>query len=90
MTERKTRWELIIPSPDKTAASVVAAIDGLEAKYGDLFPKVFRSITCDNGCEFADAAGIERSASGKAPAPRSTTATHTGRVSADPMKTKTA
>lgn len=65
MTERKTRWELIIPSPDKTAASVVAAIDGLEAKYGDLFPKVFRSITCDNGCEFADAAGIERSASGK-------------------------
>ena len=56
MTERKTRWELIIPSPDKTAASVVAAIDGLEAKYGDLFPKVFRSITCDNGCEFADAA----------------------------------
>ena len=33
--------------------------------YGDLFPKVFRSITCDNGCEFADAAGIERSASGK-------------------------
>lgn len=65
MTERKTRWELIIPSPDKTAASVVAAIDGLEAKYGDLFLKVFRSITCDNGCEFADAAGIERSASGK-------------------------
>ena len=65
MTERKTRWELIIPSPDKTAASVVAAIDRLEAKYGDLFPKVFRSITCDNGCEFADAAGIERSASGK-------------------------
>ena len=65
MTERKTRWELIIPSPDKTAASVVAAIDGLEAKYGDLFPKVFRSITCDNGCEFADAAGIEQSASGK-------------------------
>lgn len=67
MTERKTRWELIIPSPDKTAASVVAAIDGLEAKYGDLFPKVFRSITCDNGCEFADAAGIERSITGRGP-----------------------
>lgn len=25
----------------------------------------YNSITCDNGCEFADAAGIERSASGK-------------------------
>ncbi len=90
MTERKTRWELIIPSPDKTAASVVAAIDGLEAKYGDLFPKVFRSITCDNGCEFADAAGIERSASGKGTRTESTTATPTGRVSADQRNPNTA
>ena len=90
MTERKTRWELIIPSPDKTAASVVAAIDGLEAKYGDLFPKVFRSITCDNGCEFADAAGLSEAQAARAPAPRSTTATPTGRVSADPTKTKMA
>ena len=30
-----------------------------------MFPLIFQSITCDNGCEFADAAGIERSASGK-------------------------
>lgn len=27
MTERKTRREIIIPSPDKTSASVVAALD---------------------------------------------------------------
>lgn len=66
MTERKTRREIIIPSPDKTSASVVAALDTLEKKVGSkVFPLIFQSITCDNGCEFADAAGIERSASGK-------------------------
>lgn len=66
MTERKTRREIIIPSPDKTSASVVAALDTLEKKVGSkVFPLIFQSITCDNGCEFADAAGIERSVTGR-------------------------
>ena len=66
MTERKTRREIIIPSPDKTSASVVAALDTLEKKVGSkVFPLIFQSITCDNGCEFADAAGIERSITGR-------------------------
>ena len=66
MTERKTRREIIIPSPDKTSASVVAALDWLEQKVGvEAFPLIFRSITCDNGCEFADAGGIERSVTGQ-------------------------
>ena len=68
MTERKTRREIIIPSPDKTSASVVAALDTLEKKVGSkVFPLIFQSITCDNGCEFADAAGIERSITGRGP-----------------------
>lgn len=68
MTERKTRREIIIPSPDKTSASVVAALDWLEQKVGvEAFPLIFRSITCDNGCEFADASGIERSVTGQGP-----------------------
>lgn len=68
MTERKTRREIIIPSPDKTSASVVAALDWLEQKVGvEAFPLIFRSITCDNGCEFADAGGIERSVTGQGP-----------------------
>ena len=68
LTERKTRREIIIPSPDKTSASVVAALDTLEKKVGSkVFPLIFQSITCDNGCEFADAAGIERSITGRGP-----------------------
>ncbi|MDO4356903.1 MAG: IS30 family transposase [Clostridia bacterium] len=61
-TERMTRKEIIIRLPDKTAASVVKAMDRLERKYGGLFPKVFKTITFDNGSEFADCEGIERSA----------------------------
>lgn len=61
MTERKTRKELIIRMPDKTTASTVSALDKLEKKYGKKFHLIFKSITVDNGCEFADCAGMERS-----------------------------
>lgn len=61
LTERKTRKEIIIPMKDQTTGSVVAALDRLERKYGSLFSKVFQTITVDNGSEFADAAGIEKS-----------------------------
>ncbi len=61
LTERKTRYEIIFKMPDHTAASVVACMDKLERRYGKRFPKVFKSITVDNGSEFMDAEGIERS-----------------------------
>lgn len=61
LTERVTRREIIRLMPDHTAASVVRALDALERKFGKLFPLVFRSITMDNGSEFADCAGLERS-----------------------------
>ncbi len=38
------------------------ALDRLERKWGDMFYKVFRSITVDNGVEFSDYEGMERSA----------------------------
>ena len=38
------------------------ALDRLERKWGDMFSKVFRSITVDNGVEFSDCKGMERSA----------------------------
>lgn len=41
MTERKTRYEIIVSMRDKTAASVVSALDRLERSYGQLFPRVF-------------------------------------------------
>lgn len=61
LTERKTRDEIIVKLPNQKAASVVEAIDRLERKWGDMFTKVFRSITVDNGVEFSDYEGLERS-----------------------------
>lgn len=61
MTERQTRQEIMLKVPDKTDESVVAALDGLERKYGAHFKTIFKSITIDNGSEFADCAGMERS-----------------------------
>ena len=62
LTERKTRKEIIMRMPDKTAASTVKALDKLERKIGkEKFSHVFKSITVDNGCEFADSNGMERS-----------------------------
>lgn len=66
MTERKTRYELIIKLQDKTTKSVVSALGKIEARYTTkLFPKLFRTITVDNGVEFSDYKGIERSARSK-------------------------
>ena len=58
--------------PDKTAASVVKALNRLERKYGRRFPQVFKSITVDNGSEFADCAGIEKSIFGRGKRQRTT------------------
>lgn len=65
LSERLTRQEIIMKIPDQTAASVVAALNKLERRYGKRFAKVFKSITFDNGSEFADCAGIEKSIYGK-------------------------
>ena len=62
LTERKTRDEIIFKLPDHTDEAVVAALDRLERKYGaDMFKQIFKTITVDNGSEFADVNGLERS-----------------------------
>lgn len=62
LTERKTRNEIIFKLPDHTDESVVAALDRLERRWGSgMFQKIFKSITVDNGSEFADVNGMERS-----------------------------
>ena len=61
LTERLTRKELIFPMARQTAGNVVACLDALERSYGNMFSLVFKSITMDNGAEFSDVAGIERS-----------------------------
>lgn len=61
LTERLTRKEITAKLPDKTMESVVKALDSLERDWDTSFPKVFRTITVDNGTEFSDCKGIERS-----------------------------
>lgn len=62
LSERKTRYELIVKLPDKTTKSVISAINQIERKYRNNFTKVFKSITVDNGVEFSDSRGIQQSA----------------------------
>lgn len=64
LTERLTRREIIRLLPDKTTVSVVRALDQIELGMGGGFHDVFKTITCDNGTEFSDASGIERSVYG--------------------------
>lgn len=65
LTERQHRKEIIEKIPDRTSDSVVKALDKIERRYGKLFPKIFRSITVDNGSEFADVERLEKSVYGK-------------------------
>ncbi|HBN38161.1 MAG TPA: IS30 family transposase, partial [Ruminococcaceae bacterium] len=66
LTERYTRYEIIRIMKDHTAASVVKALDNIERTYGaKMFSKVFQTITIDNGSEFADYIGMERSCRNK-------------------------
>ena len=61
LSERVTRKELIFKIPSKSQGSVVNALDKFERKLGSRFAKIFKTITCDNGCENLDFEGIERS-----------------------------
>lgn len=64
LTERKTRDEIIFLLMEHTTSQVVSKIDFLEEKWGDQFSLVFKTITVDNGTEFADCSGLERSVLG--------------------------
>ena len=62
LSERMTREEVIRKIPNKKATSVISALDRIERKMGArLFRETFRTITCDNGCEFLNFAGLEKS-----------------------------
>lgn len=61
LTERKTREEIIVKIPGKKAEYVIAALDKIERKFRNEFKQKFKSITFDNGSEFRDYKGLERS-----------------------------
>lgn len=64
LTERRTRKQIIRKLKDKTQKAVIRAINGIERQMGtEAFRTVFKSITADNGSEFLDHDGLERSVS---------------------------
>lgn len=61
ITERKTRKELIRKIPDQSSESIMNALKTLAIDAGNLFSTVFKSITADNGSEFAELSTMEES-----------------------------
>ncbi len=62
MTERSLNSEIIRKIANKSEACIVAELNKLERKYGSKkFREIFKTITCDNGCENLDYVGMERS-----------------------------
>lgn len=62
LSERKLRYEIIEILDSKTSAEVIRALDRIERRLGEKrFRELFKSITVDNGPEFNDFEGIERS-----------------------------
>lgn len=66
LTERLTRKEIILPIQTQSAAAVVKALNRIEYRYGFRFKRIFKTITVDNGTEFSNCQGIEKSIYGKA------------------------
>lgn len=61
LTERKTREEIIIRLPSKSAEEVAKALDMLERIYKKEFRNKFKTITFDNGPEFRNWKSLEKS-----------------------------
>lgn len=61
LTERKTREELMFLLMEHTTEQVVSCINRLEEKWGERFSRIFKTITVDNGTEFSDCEGLEKS-----------------------------
>lgn len=61
LSERLTRYEIIIKMPNRKTDTVVKSLNKLEKRFGRDFRKIFKSITVDNGVEFSDFNGLEKS-----------------------------
>jgi IS30 family transposase len=60
LTERKTRQEIILKLPDKTQASVIAAVLRLKTESRRAATSCFKSVTFDNGSEFLNSENLEK------------------------------
>lgn len=63
--ERLTRKEIIFKIPNKKTITIISCLNKLEHRFGKKFKLIFKSITVDNGVEFSDFQGMEKSIYGK-------------------------
>lgn len=60
LTERKTRYEIMEPLKNGSAAEVRKALNRIEKRFNAGFYNVFKTITVDNGSEFSDPESMEK------------------------------
>lgn len=60
LLEKKLQEYITIRIPGKTSEAVLAAMEQLREAFGEKFSEVFKTITVDNGSEFADFAKVEQ------------------------------
>lgn len=58
LTERKTRYEIIIKMDGKASTPVNRALTNLKEAAGEHFGQLFKTITSDNGTEFAGVSAL--------------------------------
>lgn len=59
LVERKTGRNIVLRIEAKTANATYQALCNLKERLGDTFERIFRSITFDNGSEFAASEAFE-------------------------------
>lgn len=60
LLEKKTETYLAFRIPGKTSEAVMGLMTALHDEYGENFSRIFKTITVDNGSEFADFAQVEQ------------------------------
>ena len=60
LLEKKTETYLAFRIPGKTSEAVMDLMNALHDEFGGHFSQVFKTITVDNGSEFADFAKVEK------------------------------
>lgn len=60
LLEKKTETYLAFRIPGTTSKAVTNLMNELHDEYGEHCPQIFKTITVDNGSEFADFAKVEK------------------------------